>query len=459
MSPYRTVNPATGDEVHTFATLTNEEVDASIGRAHTAFAGWSATTIEHRTAVLSAIADRYEKRLEELAETVTQEMGKALVQARFELQIVIDIYRYYASDEVVESLRNESIVPRGGGSAYIRRDPLGVLLGIMPWNFPHYQVARFAAPNLLLGNTVVLKHASICGRSALAIEDLFQEAGLPADVYINLFVDHSQIEQVIADDRLRGVALTGSDAAGAAVAAVAGKYVKKVALELGGSDPFIVLESADVQRAAQDAVMGRVQNSGQTCVASKRFIVVDAVYDEFLTAFVEGMKQVQFGDPMLPESMMGPLSSERGRADLHEQVRDAVSKGAQVLVGGEIPDGPGYFYPATVLTGVTPDARAFREELFGPVAVVHRVADEDEAIRMANDSPYGLSSSIYTTDLDHAHELAGRIEAGMVFINSISMTSPELPFGGVKGSGSGRELGLLGLEEFSNRKLVRSVDA
>lgn len=454
MSTYHTLNPATGEELETFETLTDEQVEGLIDQAVQTSRTWRQVPLDERSQALTRIADLYEERAEELAQTITREMGKPITAARGEIKTVVGIYRYYA-EQGPGFLKDEKIDVQGSGSAYIRREAIGVLLGIMPWNFPHYQVARFAAPNLLLGNVVTIKHAANCGASAQAIHQLMADAGLPEGAYTNLFATHDQVEGLIADDRIQGVSLTGSDGAGAKIGALAGKHVKKAVLELGGSDPFIVLEDADLDEASTGAVMGRLVNTGQTCTSSKRFIVVDSVYDAFVEQFVAKMADVQPADPTLEDTLVGPLSSARARDELHELVEDAVQNGATVLTGGGPVDGPGSFYQPTILSEVTEQARAYREELFGPVGVVYRVPDEEAAIRLANDSPYGLSSSVYSTDVERAQAVGARLETGMVWVNSTSKSSAELPFGGVKRSGFGRELGQLGIEEFANRKLIR----
>ena len=334
----------------------------------------------------------------------------------------------------------------------IRKSPLGVLLGIMPWNFPYYQVARFAAPNLVLGNTILLKHASQCPESAAAIEAMYRDAGMPDGAYVNLYITNEQAAHVIADPRVQGVSVTGSERAGAAVAEVAGRNLKKVALELGGSDPFILLSTSDLDATVQAAVEARLDNTGQSCNAAKRFIVADGLYEPFLEKFTEAMKAAKVGDPLAEDTVLGPLSSLTAAQRLEEQVKRAVEQGAKLVTGGKR-DGA-YFEP-TVLTDVTPDMDAYREELFGPVGMVFRAKDEDEAIEIANGTPFGLGSYVYTTDPEQAQRVADRIDAGMVYINIVLADSPELPFGGVKRSGTSRELGLLAADEFVNKKLIR----
>ncbi|MDJ1370863.1 NAD-dependent succinate-semialdehyde dehydrogenase [Gulosibacter molinativorax] len=454
MSNYKTINPATGELIREFGALADSEVEGVLARSGQAYNRWRRESVERRASVLARAAELFEERTEELAAVLTEEIGKTLAAARGEIKTVIGIFRYY-STTAVKQLDGEELDVAGPGRARLRLDPIGPLVGIMPWNFPYYQVARFAAPNLLLGNVIILKHASNCPQSAVMFESLLRDAGLPEDAYINVFASHDQVAQMIADDRVRGVSLTGSEGAGARTGELAGRHLKPVVLELGGSDPFIVLEDADIEKAAKDAVAGRLVNNGQTCTASKRFIVVDDVYDEFVEKFVGGMSQVPTGDPTDPATVLGPLSSESAVKDLEEFVADAVANGANVETGGERLEGPGSYYPATVLTGVTETARAYREELFGPVAVVYRVPDEQTAIELANDSPFGLSSSVYTSDVDRAERISAELEAGMVWVNSVSKSSAELPFGGVKRSGVGRELGEVGLTQFANQKLVR----
>lgn len=455
MARLHTTNPATGELVEEFEVLADDRIEPLLDRAHAGYLSWRRTLVADRAAVLHRIADLYEQRAEQLAQDVTTEMGKPITAARGEMKTCAGIFRYYA-EQGPQMIAREQIEPATGGTAYLRRDPIGVLLMIMPWNFPHYQIARVAAPNLLLGNTMVLKHAGNCARSALNVERMFQDAGVPEDAFVNAFVGHEHVGAMIADERIAGVTLTGSDRAGRIVGEQAGREVKKAVLELGGSDPFVVAPDADLEATARDAVMGRCVNSGQTCTSSKRFIVVEELYEQFLERFVAGMSSVPFGDSQDEATVVGPLSSAQAREDVHELVADAVAHGARVLIGGEPAEGPGFFYPPTVLVDVPESARAYREEIFGPVAVVHRAADLDAAIELANDSPYGLSSSVYTTSAEVAEDVAARLEVGMVWINSTSRSSAELPFGGVKRSGIGRELGRLGIEEFANHKLVRS---
>ena len=453
MGAYTTINPATGEALAEYPIISDQEVDSIIERAHTAYLSWRETPLSQRTAALARAAQLAGERIDELARLLTLEMGKPQMQAKGEVMIVASIFQYYA-ENAEKFLADELLDAVGGGEAVVRTEPIGVILGVMPWNFPYYQVARFAAPNLALGNTIILKHAHNCPQSALAMEQLLHDAGIPKDAYINAFIDNRQVAAIIADPRVQGVSLTGSEKAGSAVGEVAGRHMKRYVLELGGSDPFIVLEGADIDAAVQAAVMGRVMNAGQACTASKRFIVVDSVYEEFAQKFIGAMTQIPTGDPADPSTLVGPLSSAAAAKDLGAIVQDAVEKGAQ-LHSAPQPESGGAFYAPAVLTGVTPEMRAFSEELFGPVATVYRVPSPQAAVELANSSPFGLGGSIFTKNLDLGRELAASLETGMVWINAVTGSSAELPFGGVKRSGVGRELGKYGMSEFANKKLVR----
>lgn len=454
MGVYKTIDPATGEESAEYAEISDAELDDLIARSAAAYRSWRTTELVQRRAVLARAAELHREQADELAKLLTLEMGKPIAQARGEVALVASIYQYYA-DNVEKFMADEPLSIKDSGTAVVRTEPIGPLVGVMPWNYPYYQVARFAAPNIALGNTIILKHARNCPQSALAIERILDEAGLPAGVYANAFISSAQVAAAVADPRVQGVSLTGSEKAGAAVGAVAGQNMKKSVLELGGSDPFIVLEDADIDAAAAAAVVGRLSNGGQACTASKRFLVEDGVYDEFVEKFVAGMAGWQPGDPTNPATKLGPLASTAGVEELDELVQDAIAHGAEVLLGGSRPDGPGAYYPPTVLAGVTRGMRAFSEELFGPVAVVHRVGSLDAAIDLANDSPFGLSSSVFTTDQQKADRVSEELETGMVWVNSTSKSAPDLPFGGTKASGIGRELANYGFNEFSNKKLVR----
>ena len=456
---YATVNPFTGETEKEFDYTPTEAIDGIIARAHAAYQEWRDRSVEDRAAVVRRAADLMDERRDDLAALITTEMGKRRQEASGELQLCSMILRYYA-DNGPAFLEPQSIQPlMGKGEAVIETRPIGALLAIEPWNYPFYQVVRVAGPNLVLGNTVILKHAEITPQCAVAVEQLFADAGAPVGVFTNTFLRIADVEQVIADPRIAGVTLTGSERAGSAVGALAGKYLKKSVLELGGSDPFIVLDAEDMAATVKAATMGRMQNTGQACTASKRLIVTEDLYEPF----VEGLKQAfgtfAPGNPADPSTSLAPLSSERAAQDLHAQIQDAIDKGATVVAGGKRPEHAGAFVEATILTDVTPEMRAYREELFGPAAVVYKVKDADEAVALANDSTYGLGATVMSSDLDRARAVAERLEAGMVWINQPTGSSPELPFGGIKRSGYGRELSELAMFEFANRRLLRTVPA
>jgi succinate-semialdehyde dehydrogenase / glutarate-semialdehyde dehydrogenase len=453
MADYAVVDPATGETIKTYPTITDEQLDAAIGRAHAAHDGWSRdTTVEQRAALIARVGELHGERRQQLAEIITREMGKPIEQALGEVDFSAAIYQYYA-DNAAKLLADEPIdLLEGEGSAFIRRSSLGVLLGIMPWNYPYYQVARFAGPNLVIGNTILLKHAPQCPESAEAMEQMFHDAGLPTDAYINIYATNDQIATVIADKRVQGVSLTGSGRAGAAVAEIAGRNLKKVVLELGGSDPFLVLATDDLDSVVEAAVGGRLENGGQACNAAKRFIVVDDLYEPFLEKFTAALTKVEPSDPTSSDTALGPLSSALATDRLEDQVKRATDQGATLAAGG---GRDGNFFKTAVLTDITPDNEAYGEEFFGPVASVYRAGSEDEAVRLANDTQYGLGSYVFTNDSEQALRVADKIEAGMVFINAVGAEGVELPFGGVKGSGFGRELGRFGADEFVNKKLIR----
>jgi succinate-semialdehyde dehydrogenase/glutarate-semialdehyde dehydrogenase len=455
VSPYKVVNPGTGETLKEYPTATDATIADTLTRVHAGYKILRTTTKSERAAILHRVADLYRDRADELAAIITREMGKTTVAAHEEIDFSVDIYRYYA--EHGPALLADAPLPSNTpGTAWVRKAPVGAILGIMPWNYPYYQVARFAAPNIMIGNSILLKHAPQCPESALAMEKIFQDAGLPADAYINIFASNDQVADILTDPRICGVSVTGSERAGAAVAAVAGKNLKKVVLELGGSDPFIVLDTDDLPKVVNDAVVARMENGGQACNSSKRFIVADDLYDEFVEQFTAAMASLTTGDPTDPNTSYGPMSSEQGARNLQDQVQDAVSKGATLRTGGKRVSGPGFYFEPSVLTDVVPGMRAFREELFGPVAVVYRVANADEAVSLANDSPYGLGASVYTANEDLAMDVADRIDTGMVWINAPEGGGAELPFGGTKRSGMGRELGPYGIEEFVNKKLIHT---
>ncbi|HEX5929660.1 MAG TPA: NAD-dependent succinate-semialdehyde dehydrogenase [Solirubrobacterales bacterium] len=455
MSSYAVVNPATGETVREYPEIGDDELRAAIGRADEASRTWpGSTSVADRAALVRRVGELHSERRQELAEIIVREMGKPIEQALGEVDFAAEIYGFYA-ERAEELLADEPIELLGGeGTAVIRRSPFGVLLGIMPWNFPYYQVARFAGPNLAIGNTILLKHAPQCPESAEAMQRMFDDAGFPEGTYENIYATNEQIEWAIADPRVRGVSVTGSERAGAAVAAVAGRNLKKVVLELGGSDPFILLGAEDLDAAAQQAAEARLDNTGQSCNAAKRFIVVDELYDEFLEKFREKLEASKPGDPTAEETAMGPLSSQTAADRLEDQVKRAIANGAEVLTGGKR---DGNFFEPTILTGIEPGDEASQEEFFGPVAQVYRVGSEDEAVELANQTPFGLGSYVMTTDAEQGKRVADRLEAGMVYVNLVLADSPELPFGGFKRSGFGRELGRYGADEFVNKKLIRSA--
>jgi succinate-semialdehyde dehydrogenase/glutarate-semialdehyde dehydrogenase len=452
VSDYAVINPATGELVKAYLTIGDAELADAIATADWAHREWSRTaTIEERAALVRRVGELHLERRGELAEIIVREMGKPVDQALGEVDFCSAIYQYYA-DNASTLLADEPIsLSEGDGSAFVRRSSVGVILGIMPWNYPYYQVARFAGPNLVVGNTILLKHAPQCPESAAAIQTVYDDAGFPKGAYTNIYATNDQIAEVIADPRVQGVSVTGSERAGAAVAEIAGRNLKKVVLELGGSDPFVLLSTDDLDGVVESAVAARLENAGQACNAAKRFVVASDLYEPFVSKLTEALTAIEPGDPSLPDSAMGPLSSATAADRLEDQLRRAVAGGA-TLVGGTR---DGNFVAPGVLTGVTPDNRAHREELFGPVAIVYRVDSEDEAVAVANDTPYGLGSYVFTTDPDQALRVADRIEAGMVFVNVVGADAAELPFGGVKRSGFGRELGRYATEEFVNRKMIR----
>ncbi|MBK9741090.1 MAG: aldehyde dehydrogenase family protein [Actinobacteria bacterium] len=445
MGSYAVVDPHTGEHVKTYPTATDAEVSEAVAAAAAAHADWAARSIAERAAVVRRIGELHAERSEQLGSIIMREMGKALADAIGEVEFSGAIYTYYA-DNAESLLADKPIADLDGeGSAFIRSSSVGTILGIMPWNFPYYQVARFAGPNLVLGNTLLLKHASQCPESSAAIASIFTEAGVPTGVYTNLYATIAQVADIIAAPSVRGVSLTGSERAGAAVAEIAGRNLKKVVLELGGSDPFILLSTDDLDATVDAAIFGRMDNVGQACNGAKRFIVVDELHDAFLELFTA---------KMLALETSAPLSSASAAAGLAEQVDRAVAQGATLATAGKR---DGAFFPAGVLTGLTPDNEVYYEELFGPVAQVYRAVDEDDAVRLANDTPFGLGSYVFTTDQEQALRVASRLDTGMVYINGVGLDAPELPFGGTKVSGFGRELGSLGIEEFLNKKLVRSL--
>lgn len=451
-----TINPTTGETLRTFEPHTPEQIESIVAAAHSTYQELAATSFAQRAEWMRRAADLLDAELHDVAALVSTEMGKTIGTAEYEVAKSARGMRWYA-DHAEEYLADEHPVQPGdvGASAVsVRYQPIGAVLAVMPWNYPFWQVIRFAAPALMAGNTGILKHASSVPQSALYLGELFARGGFPAGAFQTLLVEGGAVAPLLDDPRIRAVTLTGSVGAGSAVAEAAGRNIKKSVLELGGTDVFVVMPSADVPAAATAGVNARVQNSGQSCIAAKRYYVHEDVYDAFEEAFVAGMRAQVAGDPFDSATSFGPLATEQGRRDAHALVEDAVAKGANLLAGGVIPDGPGWFYPATVLTGVTPEMRIYREECFGPVACLYPVASAEEAIARSNDSDFGLSSSVWTNDNAEAALFANGIEAGGVFVNGLTASFPQLPFGGVKDSGYGRELSALGIREFTNVKTV-----
>jgi succinate-semialdehyde dehydrogenase/glutarate-semialdehyde dehydrogenase len=449
----QTINPNNNKTVKSFEEMTEKSVDAKVAKAQVAFADWKETSYKQRADLLHKVATLMRNKKSELAKTITLEMGKLLAQAEGEIELSADILDYYADHG--EKFLADKVLDPEYGSAIIRNSPIGVLLGVMPWNFPYYQVARFAAPNIMVGNTILLKHASIVPQCAAAIEELFEVAEAPEGLYTNLFISGKHASALVSDKRIKGVSLTGSEEAGASIAMEAGKHLKKVVLELGGNDVFIILEDADMEKTVEWAVVGRMNNNGQCCVASKRFIAVEAIADEFIQKFKDKLSKMKVGDPMDPATELGPLSSEEAAVHLADQVKRSVDKGAKVLLGGKRADREGAFMEPTILTDLKPGIAGYHEELFGPVASFYVVKDEHAAIDLANDSDFGLGASVFTQDIERGKKVADRIDTGMVFINHPTWTQADLPFGGTKGSGFGRELSELGIQEFVNKKLIR----
>ncbi|MFC4105950.1 NADP-dependent succinic semialdehyde dehydrogenase [Micromonospora zhanjiangensis] len=450
-----TVNPATGQTEKTFDPHSDEQIDAAIGRAADGHRALRAVSVTERAGWMKAAADLLEADRDDIARTMTTEMGKTHAAAKAEVTKCAAAARFYA-DNAADFLADE---PADAGAvnavrAFTRYQPLGPVLAVMPWNFPLWQVMRFAAPALMAGNVGLLKHASNVPQTALYLADLFHRAGFPTGSFETLLIGSEQVERVLTDRRVRAATLTGSETAGRAIAQIAGRELKKMVLELGGSDPFVVMPSASLDRAAEVATTARCQNNGQSCIAAKRFIVHADVYDEFTEAFVARMSALRVGDPMDADTDVGPLASEHGRADVEEQVADAVDRGARVLCGGQRPDRPGWWYPPTVVADLTPQMRMWSEEVFGPVAGLYRVSSYAEAVEVANGTAFGLGSNAWTRDPDEQERFATDLDAGSVFVNGMTTSYPELPFGGVKNSGHGRELSAWGMREFCNIKTV-----
>ena len=456
---YQSINPNDGKILQSFTESTDAELEASLDMADTCFQSWRAKTFAQRAAIVSRVAALMRERIGELAGLATLEMGKLIAEARGEVTLSADILDYYAKN-AERFLAPERLSPISG-EANVTSEPIGVLFGVQPWNFPYYQLARFVAPNLMAGNVVMVKHSGCVPQCAIAFEKLWIDAGAPAGAYSNLLISYDQVTRVIDDPRIKGVALTGSADAGKSVAARAGLNLKKSTMELGGNDAFLVLEDADLDKTVAWALWAKMNNMGQCCIAAKRLIVVEELADRFLQKFQSAMADLKPGDPMDKSTTLGPLSTEAALDQLLAQVEESVTDGATVVMGGKRIDRPGWFMQPTILTNINPDNSAFRKEFFGPVAMFFRVRNEDEAVALANDSDFGLGGSVFTKDVARGKRVASRIDTGMVFVNHPTWTAADLPFGGIKNSGYGRELSQLGIQEFVNRKLVRieSIDA
>jgi succinate-semialdehyde dehydrogenase/glutarate-semialdehyde dehydrogenase len=450
---YQSINPFSGELLKRFDQNSDLHMKNALATADTAFRTvWSTATFRDRARIVGRAASLMSERKESLARLASLEMGKRIAEARDEVDLSVAILGYYADH--AETFLAPQTIESTVGDARLEFSPLGTLIGVQPWNFPYYQLARFAAPNLMAGNVLLVKHASGVPQCALAFEQLFTDAGAPRGVYTNLFLSSDQIAALIDDPRIRGVALTGSEQAGEALASRAGRNLKRSTMELGGSDPFIVLEDCDLEFAVRMAVLGRMGNAGQTCIGAKRFIVVGPRAEQFLIAFRDALAQLKPGDPLDERTTLAPLASEAALNLILEQVREAVANGARLFAGGDRIQRQGAFMQPTILTDIAPDNPAFRKEFFGPVALFFPARDEEEAIELANNSPFGLGSSVYTSDIEQGKRVASRIESGMVFVNYPFISAPELPFGGIKRSGYGKELSSLGIHEFVNKKLV-----
>jgi succinate-semialdehyde dehydrogenase / glutarate-semialdehyde dehydrogenase len=454
---YQSLNPATGKLLKKFEELTDKELEIKIAAAATCFKTWRHKNYAERAAIVAKASALMTAKADEFAHTMTLEMGKRINEARGEVEFSARILAYYAKN-AERFLAPVKLHPTDG-EAHMESSPIGVIFGVEPWNFPYYQLARVAGPHLMAGNVLMVKHAGCVPQCAISFEKLWIEAGAPAGLYTNLLISHDQSDRVVDDPRIKGVALTGSVAAGRSIAARAGKNLKVSSMELGGSDAFIVLDDADLDHTVKWAVWGRMYNTGQTCCAAKRFIVVEKLADKFLEKFKAALAALKPGDPMDEKTTLGPLSTESALVDLLKQVNDAISNGAKLVMGGKRIDRPGSYMEPTILTDIEPENPAFRDEFFGPVALFFRVKDEDEAIALANDSDFGLGGSVFTKDVARGKRVASRVDTGMMFINNISWSDAELPFGGIKNSGYGRELGDMGIQEFVNKKLVRTLVA
>ena len=450
--PYRSVNPATGEVLRTFAEHTDNEMMNALAAAEKAFPCWAVRQFSERSKIIAKSAELLREKKEELARLATLEMGKRIAEGRGEVELSASIMQYFADN--AEAFLAPKKLKSVMGDAHLEYSPLGVLLSIQPWNYPYYQLARFVAPHLMAGNAILLKHASGVPQCALAFEQVLQEAGVPDGVYANLFVSADQAGSLIDDARVKGIALTGSERAGEVLAARAGKNLKRSTMELGGSDAFIVLDNADLDHTVAMAVLGRFGNCGQTCIGAKRFIVVKSIFDKFLSRFIAAAKELKLGSPLDETATLGPLSSDAALQLILRQIKEATDHGAQILLGGHRVGEVGAFMEPTILTNIAPENPAYKQEFFGPVALIFPAKDEDEAIAIANDSPFGLGGSVYTVDTERGKRVASRIQTGMVFINYPDVSAPDLPFGGIKSSGYGKELSNLGIKEFVNEKLI-----
>jgi len=450
----KSINPATSEVLKSFEPLTKTQTMQAVEQAHQAYAKWRKTTFDQRKKPLLKFAKALRDRTNEFAELITIEMGKRIVESRKEIIFCAEIAEFYAHG--AEEFLADQPLEIADAEAYIQYTPIGVLLGVMPWNFPFYQVVRYAMPNIMAGNTVLLKHAGNVPQCAEKIQSLFDECKLPEGVFTNLLIPTDFVKAIIEDKRVRGVSLTGSEKAGAAVAATAGKNLKRSVLELGGNDAFIILDDVDLEQVVEMAVKGRMVNTGQSCVAAKRFIVAEDIADDFLAAFKSQLANMTLGDPIDETTQVGPLSTEEAAVKLNEQVQSTINAGATVVLGGDRPKRKGAYFNPTILSDITPDMPTFDQELFGPVASVYVVKNEDEAIKLANDSSYGLGGSVHTKDVERGRRVAEQIDTGMVFINQPTNSQADLPFGGTKNSGYGRELSHLGILEFVNKKLIHT---
>ena len=455
--PIQTINPYTNELVKSFEELTDDQLEEKIAKAHEAYLIWKTTTISQRRELLLNVARIFRERKTELSRLITIEMGKLIAQSESEVEMVASVFEYYANN--AEEFLKDRPLPIKDGSAFIRLAPIGIILGVEPWNYPFNQVARLVAPNVMAGNVVMIKHASNVPQCAEAIEGVFRDAGAPQGVYTNLFLAGKRISKLGEDARIAGMSLTGSEAAGSSLGESAGRNLKKSVLELGGSDAFIVLDDADIDLAVEKAYLGRFSNMGQACTSAKRLIVMEAVADEFIGKLQHKLSGLKVGDPLDPETEIGPLSTEDAVKKLDEQVKATIAAGARALVGGKRMEREGAFYEFTILTDITPEMVAYKEELFGPVASFYRVISEKEAIDLANDTGFGLGGTVFSKNTERAIKIASQMETGMIFINENLASRPDLPFGGVKRSGYGRELSALGIEEFVNKKLIRIASA